>query len=631
MVLNGQEINRLAIYFFYDVEGIVDGYIPYLLRDLKNNVSRLLIVCNGSLTDVGKAELEKITPDILVRENQGFDVWAYKAGLEHYGWEGLKDLDELVLLNFTLMGPLTPFAAMFEEMDQRDVDFWGITTHAKVGFDPFGKSKYGYIPLHLQSHFIAVRKKMLQSPEFKEYWDERPMVNTYEEAVCWHELIFTKDFADKGFTWQAYVDTAGMEGYAANPITLAPVELIKNKKCPVFKKRSFYHNYQEFLSLSVGNASLDLFEYIRDHTNYDIDMIWETLLRTQHLADIKNCLHLNYILPSEPLGSGSTFTRKIALVMQLSDILSIDFYFQYARSIPRNADVYILTDTQEKKNRILSVFEALGVHRLVVQAANDLQQNSIPLTHWGNELLAYDYVCFVHDKKSFQADWGIQADSLLYQCYENLLKSPALVENILHLFEKNPRLGLLMPPPAGFDDHYSTYGFSWGNNFPAVEQLADELGLRVPLSQAKEPVAPLENMFWFRPAALKKLFECKHSKSGKETFSSVFQYIYPFVAQQAGYYSAWVLADSFARIDVTNKSFMLAEINKRASPIYGRNSHYGLVITMQSTLADGSAGRNTDRALKALLLQRLKRASPAGVWNFLRKLYYLSRQKATAR
>lgn len=36
MILKGNEkIKRLAIYFFYDKDGIVDDYIPYMLNDLK--------------------------------------------------------------------------------------------------------------------------------------------------------------------------------------------------------------------------------------------------------------------------------------------------------------------------------------------------------------------------------------------------------------------------------------------------------------------------------------------------------------------------------------------------------------------------------------------------------------------
>ena len=40
-------IRRIAIYFLYDKDGIVDDYIPFLLRDLVKNLEKLIFVSNG--------------------------------------------------------------------------------------------------------------------------------------------------------------------------------------------------------------------------------------------------------------------------------------------------------------------------------------------------------------------------------------------------------------------------------------------------------------------------------------------------------------------------------------------------------------------------------------------------------
>ena len=62
---------RLAIYFFYDKDGVVDDYIPFLLKDLNENVNELLIVCNGQLTIEGRKKFNELTSHILVRDNIG--------------------------------------------------------------------------------------------------------------------------------------------------------------------------------------------------------------------------------------------------------------------------------------------------------------------------------------------------------------------------------------------------------------------------------------------------------------------------------------------------------------------------------------------------------------------------------
>ena len=56
MVLDNNS-SRLLIYFFYDKNGVVDDYIPYVLTDMQKNVSDIFVVCNGLLTDEGKIRM----------------------------------------------------------------------------------------------------------------------------------------------------------------------------------------------------------------------------------------------------------------------------------------------------------------------------------------------------------------------------------------------------------------------------------------------------------------------------------------------------------------------------------------------------------------------------------------------
>ena len=43
--------NRLALYCFYDRDGIVDDYVIYFLRELRKTVSKICCVVNGKLTE----------------------------------------------------------------------------------------------------------------------------------------------------------------------------------------------------------------------------------------------------------------------------------------------------------------------------------------------------------------------------------------------------------------------------------------------------------------------------------------------------------------------------------------------------------------------------------------------------
>ena len=65
-----------------------------------------------------------------MRENKGLDVWAYKTALDSYGWAKLSEVDEIVMTNSTLMGPVRPLKEMFDAMwENQDLDFWGLSIH----------------------------------------------------------------------------------------------------------------------------------------------------------------------------------------------------------------------------------------------------------------------------------------------------------------------------------------------------------------------------------------------------------------------------------------------------------------------------------------------------------------------
>lgn len=96
-------VKRLGIFFFYDAEGVVDDYIPTLLNGFRPYLSEMTIVCNGKLNEAGEKILSSYTNNLIVRPNEGFDVWAYKTAMESYGWEKLVSFDEVVLFNATIM------------------------------------------------------------------------------------------------------------------------------------------------------------------------------------------------------------------------------------------------------------------------------------------------------------------------------------------------------------------------------------------------------------------------------------------------------------------------------------------------------------------------------------------------
>ncbi len=608
-------MKRLLIYFFYDREGKVDCYVDKMLEGICGHMDSSIIVCNGLLSPEGRKLFGKYTDKIIVRENKGFDVWAYKTALEYVGWEELETYDEVIMMNFTIMGPIYPFQEMFEAMDQKNVDFWGLTLFHEADNDPFGKIKYHYLPLHIQSHFIVVRNSMIKSREFQEYWRTMPMITCYEEAVCWHEAIFTKYFSDCGFKWDVYIDTRDMLKHCYCPILLSPLELIKNRRCPIIKRRNFFHTYDDILEYTTGEVSLEVFKYLRDYTDYDTDMILENLLRLENQADLKRCLHYDYILPIDSQKNPNLDYKKIKTALVIHQYFEdlIPYCYEYAQAMPEESDIFITTNTEKKKKAIEEVFNKGKWNSVqVIVIPNRGRDVSSLLVGARDFCQKYDYVCFMHDKKVQQLDASIKGESFSYKCFENLLKNDMYVNNIIQLFEETPRLGMLLPPPPNFAEYYPTIGkVDWGENFEGTVELAEELGLTVNINEEKEPIAPLGTMFWFRPEALKILFETgwdyeDFPKEPNKTDGSMLHFverIYPFVVQQHGYYPAWVMNAEYAGIEVDNLYFMLRELNKRVFEHVGPNTHKNILHLLETMDVRGNEEYCGKRKVQLYVLQ----------------------------
>ena len=618
-------MKRVAIYFFYDKDGIVDGYVDYFLEDLKKNLDRLIVVCNGKLTSEGRKKFSKYTNEIIVRENKGFDVWAYKEGIEYIGWDNLKNYDELIMLNMTIMGPIYPFKEMFDEMDSRkDLDFWGITKFHKFPVDPWGLIQYGYIPEHIQSHFIAVRKPMLKSYEFKQHWEKMRMINTYFESVSYHESIFTKKFNDKGFKSDTYVNSNDLKDFTDHPIIDYPKKIIKENKCPIFKRRSFFNSYDDFLTRGMGRSSLELFKYIEKNTNYDVNLIWDNILRVENMYDIKNTLHLNYNLPSDYSLLEDNKSQKIGLFFHIYFEDLIEECFHYVSNVPEYTDIFITTDEENKRIKIENKFSKLKNKVDVKVIENRGRDVSAFLVPNREEILKYDIACFAHDKKTKQLHPELKGEEFKYKCLENILGNKNFVNNIIDLFIKNPRLGLLSPPAPNHAEFYGNLGREWGENYDITVELLNDLNIESNIDKSKAPIAPYGTMFWFRPKAMKKLLEKtwvykdfpEEPNKIDGTILHAIERAYPFVVQEAGFYSANVLNEEFSRVEMTNLGFMLSSLNKT---LYSNKlfQHYGmqyfLLDFMKKTLGGKLKFRNL---LKMFIISKM----PEGMRNFLIKV-----------
>lgn len=570
MSVNSGHKQRLGIYCFYDKYGHAASFIKTFLDDLMDNLDDLVVVVNGQLSDQARQLFSEYTKTIIVRENKGLDVAAYKQAILTLGWEKLESYDEVICLNDTVMGPVYPFREMFACMDRKDVDFWGITAYVGETVDK------EQIPTHLQAYWHAYRRSLVSSPAFHEYWETMPLWKDYAEVTRKHEMTFTKHFADLGFTWASYIDWRKYQGYSSYPLLYMPMQIVRDDRCPIFKRRSFFVDYSAYFDQTAGQPALDLYEYLRDHTDYDVDMIWDAILPSYNIDDIRKAMHLDYVLPSQAINPQTHDRPRSAFIYHVYFMDLLEDTCHYIASLPEETDLYI-TSTEDKIPQIREYMQQHGISH---------QATFIPVINRGRDVSAllvaacpvvlsgkYDVIGFAHDKKSSQnqenGHHGTESQGFAYKLMENTLGSEAYVKNILTLFAENPRLGQVAPPPPYHALYFAhTIPHDWGANYEITKELLeDRLGIHVPLSPTKPTASAMGSCYWFRVEALKPLFEygwkyedfLPEGQMGEDgTISHAIERANGYICQSRGYYPAWVLSDRYARIEVDSLFYTAA-------------------------------------------------------------------------
>lgn len=570
MSVNSGHKQRLGIYCFYDKYGHAASFIKTFLDDLMDNLDDLVVVVNGQLSDQARQLFSEYTKTIIVRENTGLDVAAYKQAILTLGWEKLESYDEVICLNDTVMGPVYPFREMFACMDRKDVDFWGITAYAGETVDK------EQIPTHLQAYWHAYRRSLVSSPAFHEYWETMPLWKDYAEVTRKHEMTFTKHFTDLGFTWASYIDWRKYQGYSSYPLLYMPMQIVRDDRCPIFKRRSFFVDYSAYFDQTAGQPALDLYEYLRDHTDYDVDMIWDAILPSYNIDDIRKAMHLDYVLPSQAINPQTHDRPRSAFIYHVYFMDLLEDTCHYIASLPEETDLYI-TSTEDKIPQIREYMQQHGISH---------QATFIPVINRGRDVSAllvaacpvvlsgkYDVIGFAHDKKSSQnqenGHHGTESQGFAYKLMENTLGSEAYVKNILTLFAENPRLGQVTPPPPYHALYFAhTIPHDWGANYEITKELLeDRLGIHVPLSPTKPTASAMGSCYWFRVEALKPLFEygwkyedfLPEGQMGEDgTISHAIERANGYICQSRGYYPAWVLSDRYARIEVDSLFYTTA-------------------------------------------------------------------------
>ena len=259
---------KALVYVIFESEARLQEYKLRFLQALAPLVDDVIVVVNGQLHDDDINSLENYGR-VLTRDNKGYDTAAFREGIFAFGKDKLKDYDQLLLVNDTNIGPMRDLSQVFQEMADKQLDFWGIS-FGEEQEDVTKENPYGYIPKHLQSYFLVIEKLMLNDDAFYEYWTHLTDTDSRDKAIGRHETRFTKHFADLGYRFDAVV-----QEYEDSAMYIHPLKMLKAGS-PLVKYTAL-KNYDEdqFLwqGLDRDSEVPDLLEFVAEETDYPVSIL----------------------------------------------------------------------------------------------------------------------------------------------------------------------------------------------------------------------------------------------------------------------------------------------------------------------------------------------------------------------
>lgn len=259
-------MERIAIFSHYSKFNIIEDYVVYLLKELKNYTDKIIFVSDcDNIADIELNKIQNYIHKSIIQNHQEYDFGSYKRGFEYILENNLlSNCEELIFINDSCYAPLFSFSNMFNKMSNENVDFWGITTNFNT---------YLGLDRHIQSYFLAFKSQVFESKVFKDFVLSISKEKSKKSLVRKYEIGLTKTLTNAGFKYDVMSEFS-KNHYAAHILYFK--DIVKRDKVP-FIKRSIPLLKAEVVP--IGFKKL-----IIRNTNYDYDLINSDLYNRQKMS-----------------------------------------------------------------------------------------------------------------------------------------------------------------------------------------------------------------------------------------------------------------------------------------------------------------------------------------------------------
>lgn len=526
--------------FVYDERYPFGEETEDLIRQLKN-------IC-GKICIYGK-KTENFSDDISVYR----DIDAINALItEEYGW--------VLVFDNSFFGPLCPVENIFTQMGGSLCDYWGLEEYRIFDGQADGKRW----EKHVRPYFICFRKAMFQDTEVLSFIKK----NDFRLSDSCNAFFVSKGYAGSAL----YINNYETNGIFEDESLIRPYDMLKQNRICVIHKDVFRMQRTERLEHDLCDQVYKMIRYLKTESDYPFQYIRNFLLDHFTPTENKNLLNLNLIFnPDEhfPMADISLYD-KTAIAMHLYYPGLFEKCIEYIRNIPEEIHLFITVKSEDDRSLFLRKAGERKKIKVIVASNIGRDWGAYILDLW-SEVKEYEYLCFLHDKKTTGGKHYTSVGKAFMDLdWECLLAGKDYINKVLIVLAENPSLGLLSPNIPYHGVYEVLLWNAWTFCYQSARELADKMGLDVPMRRDSMPFA-MSSMFWCRKEAVLPIFEYGFEKDDfpKEpmptdgTLNHVLERLVIYSAQSRRYFSGVLQTIDIATNTMLNYEAMLSEkINK---------------------------------------------------------------------
>ena len=201
------KMKNISVFAHFDKENIIDDYVIYYLNELKKVSDKVIFVSDCDLPESELVKLNDVVDFTLAQHHGEYDFGSYKRGWQIALEKGLlNDAMTLTFANDSCYGPFRSLAPVYEEMNAKNCDFWGITcneNYLEGNFYPCDVSANR----HVQSYFIVFKKQVFESDVFKQFIGSIKKETDKFKIIEKYEIGLTSLLCESGFKYACELDS----------------------------------------------------------------------------------------------------------------------------------------------------------------------------------------------------------------------------------------------------------------------------------------------------------------------------------------------------------------------------------------------------------------------------------------